>query len=264
MGRALEVVGFRATNPGAGTTAVTANTGDSLTVRNFPETSPAWLRNVWGEEATAGVISVRSPRMHDQVQNLRVRPAANDPVLLLPEEFAQMLYPQDTLTVFLAGGGAEVDAGYLLVYYSDMPGTDARLITPEQALGATVNILTVEVATATSATAGDWSGGTAINATFDLLKANVDYAVLGYMADVRVGAVAIRGPDTGNLRIGGPGTLVHRHETRDYFVEYSKKSGLACVPVINAANKGATFVHLSDPAVSAAVNVDLILAQLAG
>jgi len=264
MGRALEVVGFRATNPGAGTTAVTLGTGDSLTVRNFPETSPTWLRNVWGEEATAGVISVRSPRMHDQVQNLRVRPGANDPFPLLPMEFGQLLYPQDVLTVFLAGGGAEVDTGFLLVDYSDLPGSAGRFITPEQVHGQMTNLLSVEVTTATSATAGDWSGGTAIDATFDLLKANVEYAVLGYLTDVRVGAVAIRGPDTGNMRTGGPGPLAGRWVTADWFVELSKATGLPCIPVVNAANKGATFVHLADPAVGAAVNVVLILAQLAG
>jgi hypothetical protein len=260
MGLAFEVLAGRATNPAA-ITALTANSGDSFAIRSFPFESPAYIEDMWAKSATAGIVRVRSPRLHDNVQGIRFRTIAATSRSFIGDPFQQLLFPQDVLTFELQGGGAETDNGFLGIYYRNLPGTDARLRLWPDIAGRIVNLLTVEVATTTSATVGDWSGGTAINATFDLLQANVDYAVLGYQSDVAVGAVAIRGPDTGNLRIGGPGTT-ESLETRDWFVRISDATGTPHIPVINAANKGATLLFVCDPANAAAVNVDLILAQL--
>lgn len=261
MGQALDTIGGFATNPGATLTAITVSTGDSLTVRSFQFSAPAYLYEAFRQGGSAGVVRVRSPRLHDNVQGIRVRALANDPSPLLGREVNQILYPQDVLIAEITGGGAETDVLALLNYYADLPGVSANLQSWAQVEPNIRNILGVEVACTTSATAGQWSD-TAINATFDLLKANTPYAVLGYEVDTAVCAVAVRGVDTGNLRAGGPGTTT-RIETRDWFIKLSQENGTPAIPVFNAANKGATFVSLLSSATSQATNVNLILAEMA-
>src|SRR5947209_6961709 len=116
MGKALQVLSGRVTNPGATLTALTPDTGDSYTVRSFPfGTATAEILDAWVLGATAGVLRVRSPRLHDQAQGIRLRAQAAAPAPLMPFEANQLLYPQDPLTVELSGGGAEVDLASLLV-----------------------------------------------------------------------------------------------------------------------------------------------------
>lgn len=263
MGAAIELVAGRATNPGATLTGLTFNTGNSGTVRSFPFDSSAWLMNAWAQGATAGTLRIRSPRLHDNVQGIRANYLASDPSPLLGREIAQRLYPQDTLIVEISGGGAETDAACLLVYYPNLPGADARLFTWDQIKPRVRNILTIETQHTTGGTAGQWGGGLALNANFDLLKANVDYAIIGYVASAAVNAVRYTGPDTGNLGVGGPGTTT-RIETRDWFKRISEEESMPAIPVFNAANKGGTTVDLSSTAAGASVTVDTIVAELAG
>lgn len=258
---AYEVLAGRVVNPGAALTALTADTGDSFAVRSFNMGTPAYLDDMWAHEATPGVFRVRSPRLHDNVQGMRYRVPTTAARALLPDEADQILYPQDVLTVELSGGGAETDCGFILAYYTDLPGIAARLATWEQIAPRVASILSNEVAITGAATTGDWSAGTPINTTFDLLKANVDYAVLGYESDTAVGAIALRGPDTGNLRVGGPGGN-EALETRNWFVRQSRSNSRPYIPIINAANKGSTLAFQASASASATINVSFILAEL--
>lgn len=261
MGIAYEVVAGRVTNPGATPTALTANTGDSFTVKNFPMESGAWLEGIWAKAGTSGVIQVRSSKLHDFTQGLRLRHQANEPRNLLPDEAMQRLHPQDNLTVEVSGSAAATDVGLLALYYRDLPGQDQRLAMWEQIQPRILHITAVEVSITAAGTLGDWSAGTAIDATNDLLKANTDYAVLGYHPQNEVAGIALRGPDTGNLRIGGPGS-VEPIETRNWFVDQTRLKNTPHIPVINAANKGGTLAFQVDNAAGAANLVDFILAEL--
>lgn len=261
MGLGAEIITGRVTNPGAVFTAVTPATGDNFTVRNYQFQAAAYVETLWGLEGTAGTVRVRSPRMHDNVQGLRANVTAGTPQPLLPYEVEQPLYPQDTLIVEMTGGAAETDVVSLLNWYADVPGVDARLHTWDEIKPRIKNILTIETAHNTGATLGDYGGGVAINSSFDLLKANTDYAILGYLTSVSVCSVGYRGPDTGNLRIGGPGSN-QRIESRDWFVELSRSSGRPFIPVINSANKAGTTIDLVHNAGAVAVTVDSIVAEL--
>lgn len=263
MPQALEVVTGRAVNPGAGPTALGPNTGDSFQVRSTPDTANPLLLGLWGSAATAGLLQLRSPRMHDPVRGLRyVLPAALQRNLL-PDEANTQMYSQDILTYEIGGGAAETDAGALLFYYPDLGGVAARLASWEQIKPQIAELATVEIAVTGPVTAGDWSAGTAINATNDLLKANADYAILGYQTGTSVCAVGIRGADTGNLRVGGPGPT-ESIETRDWFVSLSKNSGFPLIPVINQANRASTLCHVCHTTAAGTVTVDLVVARLAG
>lgn len=259
---AWEVITGRVTNPGAAFTALTANTNNTFTVRDFPETSMAYLEGMWTQQASAGQFRIRSPRFHDDVQGLALIASASSVRNLLADEIQQRLYPNDPLRVDMTGGAAEVDAGALLINYRDIGGINQRLESWESIKPRIVDLMGQIVAVAGPATSGDWSAGTGISATNDNLKADTDYAVLGYETNAEVLAVALAGTDTGNLKVGGPGPL-EAIETRDWFVSLTKSSGYPAIPVINSNNRGNTLVHVARITAAGTVNVSLILARLA-
>lgn len=260
MPRALQVVSGRVTNPGATITALTPNTGDSFTVKNAQQGSRVQLLNGWAQEATVGVLRVRSPLMHDNAQAVRLR-VTRSAEPLLPYEQVQPLQGQDVLTAELSGGAAETDCASLLVYYSDLGGASARLATFEQVEPLILNLVGLEANLTTGGTAGQYGGGAAINANFDILQRTRDYALLGYLVDTTVCTVGITGPDTSNLRLGGPG-IAEPIITRTWFVDVAQRYGIPAVPILNAANVGATQIDLVATQTATAVNVTLMLAEL--
>lgn len=262
MGKGAEIVGFRATNPGAGPTAATVNSGNSFTVRAAGDNSRVVLENLWYQAATTGFVQVRSPRLHDNVRALRLRTLAGATRAEMGDAAEQLLYSQDNLTVELSGGGAETDSGGLLVWYDDLPGIDANYGSWDQIKSQIVNLLTVDIALTTSATVGDWPAGSALNTGSDLLRANTRYALLGYVLDVQVASFAVQGPDTGNLRFGGPGST-EAIDTRDWFQTLSEVTGRPMIPIINSQNKAGTLIFAAGNQNAAAVNADLIFGQLA-
>jgi hypothetical protein len=264
VGIALEIINAFATNPGAGPglVATTLFGGDTAAVRNFNSPSRAFLEQIWATEATAGVVRIRSPRLHDNVQNLRYRTIAAQNRELLPEQAEQLLYAQDLLIAELFGGAAESDGMAWMNYYEDLPGTSARLSTWSAIQPRIVNLVTVEVAIGGGAAIGTYATSVALNATFDLLQANTDYALLGYMCDAAGLSIGIRGPDTGNLRVGGPMTT-ERLVTWDWFLRQDRLDpNKGWIPIINSANKGATLLDNAQVVAGVATNVTLNLAQL--
>lgn len=260
MGVAIDTVHGFATNPGATITACTVSPGDSFTVRNAKYSSPVFLEGLWRGGATAGVARLRSPLLHDNLQALRFRGLAADASRLTPYDFAQPLEPQDNLTVEVSGGAAESDDVTYSVWYGDLPGSAAILKTPGDVLGSVEQYLGNEVAVTSSATIGTWVD-TAVNATNDTLKGNRYYAVLGFLSDTLLSAIAIKGPATNNFRVGGGGAT-QRIETRDFFVREAEKTGRPHIPVFNSADKTGTFVSVVDKAASVSANVTLILGLL--
>lgn len=257
---AVEVIAGRATNPAA-FTVVTANANNTFAIRSHPTEGTAFLEEIWTQQATAGEVRITSPRIHDVQVGIRMRAPAASVRRLLPEEARQVVFSQDDLTVEIQGGAAETDAVALLMYYADLPGIAARLVMWEEIAGRIESLHGFPVAVAGPTVAGDWSTGTPLDTTVDVLKANRDYAILGYGLDAESLAVAIAGSDTGNLRVGGPGPL-RPDETRDFFVSQSKRSGTPHIPVINAANSAGTLVHVARIVTGGTVNVTLLTALL--
>lgn len=260
MGLAMEIITGKATNP-ASYTAVTMATGDSATVRNFPNPDTAYFLNAWALGATKGNIRVRSPRMHDNVQGIKASFAAATPVPVFDERMCELLYAQDSLTIEIQDAGTETDMLSMLMFYKDLPGTNARLYNWAEVRPRVVHVMGTEVDITTGSTAGDYGGATAINATFDQFKANTDYAILGYVTDTAMLSVGVRSADFGNLRVGGPGTN-NKIDTRNWFTRLADTTNLPTVPVFNAANKSNTLVDVVHNATGTSVTVTLLCAQL--
>jgi len=260
MGLALDVISTRVANSGAAFTATTAAPGDTLTVRNFADTAQSNLINLIRRGATSGSARVRSPLLHDNVRGIAITSGQTPTIFALPRELSQRLFAQDTLIVEVTGGAAETDLVLLVLYYTDLLGVAARLHMRGDIEGNIDNIKPVTVAVTNSATIGNWTD-TVITTTEDLLHANTDYAVLGFMTDTAQAFVAVKGQDTGNLRVGGPGTT-QVEDTADYFIAQGIYHNIPYIPVINSANKNGTFVSTCDSVASSTANVTLVLAEL--
>lgn len=259
MGLAIDTNLGQVTNSAALTTVTTAP-GDTFVVRNFQSSAQARLENIIVKGGQVTTARVLSPMFHDNVRGLTVLSAQAPTQYTLPREIGQPLTPQDTLSVQLNSGAANSSVVALQNYYSDLPGAAARLHTWGDIMGLVKSIKPVEVDVVSSATIGAWSD-TVVTTTENLLHANTDYALLGYAVDVACAVVGIKGPDTANLRVCGPGTVL-QDTTANYFAELSDYHSAPHIPVINSANAGSTFVSVADNAASTAVKVQLIFAEL--
>ena len=263
MGRAIELLSGYVTAPSTTNTALTMNAGNTLQIRNAVEGSDIRLIGAWTKNQTAGVLRILSPRLHDNVQNMRFfAPIGANYPQYLPQN-PQKLVSQDTLTVTLSGSATagDLEIASLLVEYEDLPGVNARFLTTEELLSRTVNIMTVENTLATG-TAGGNSGQEAINAEYDLMKANTDYALMGYTTSVVGGNIRWQGADLGNLGIGGPCPTLSLDMTRNWFVDMSNRLGRACIPVFNSANKAGILIDASQDENGVDILVTSIFAEL--
>lgn len=238
-----EVLTGFVTAPSSTLTALTMGTGDTLTIRKSekPKLLSPWA-DVQG--ASGGVLRIRSVLMHDAVQGVRLQVSTNTLRPQWPTGLFQPLQPQDVLTAELSGSavGGQIETAVLPVHYDVLPGSEGRFVDEVALRDRAVQPEVVENTLALG-TAGGYSGSEAINAEFDNYKAETDYAIVGGELAVNQAAlIALRGPDTANLRVGYPGcaTDAFAETTPYWFIELTRQYGLAMIPVINAANKAAT------------------------
>jgi hypothetical protein len=264
MGLAMELITGFVTAPGATLTAVTLASGNSLGVRNAPFDQRVWLLNGWSDHQAAGIVRLRSPKLHDNVQGIRWRSVISEVQPILPYRMHQLLIPQDQLILEVSGSAVagDIETACLLVYYENLPGTDARFTNPDDVDARTASIVTVETSH-TAGAAGGYSGQVALNSSFDLLKANEDYALLGYQVNAECAAVRIQGADTGNLGVGGPGSDTDKHLTRHWFEILSRDYGMNMIPVFNSANKAGILCDVATDENAGTFVVSWIFAELA-
>lgn len=263
MGHALQLNTGYALNPSSTFTAITMNAGEYSTVNAFDPSKRAVLFAPFSPGATAGVARIRSPRLHDFAQGIRMQRGAAVFEPLLTIAAMQPVYPADALTLEVTGGASETDMLGWLQFFEDLPGIQARLAAWADISSRIRNVLGVEVDTTSGGTAGQYGTARALNFSFDTLKASTDYAILGYEVSAKVGVVCIYGPDTGNQHVGGPGMITPNWLTTNWFKKLSDETGYPCIPIMNANNRGSTYVETADVAASTTCNVTVILAELA-
>jgi hypothetical protein len=260
---ALDTITSTGTAIGAALAATTIAAGDSFQVKNAAPSADVLLLNFWADVQVAGMARIRTPKGHDNVDMIRTRTAIGIVKPLMPLGAPQRLYPQDVEIVELAGSAVagDVESVVQQVWYSDLPGQNARLFTWDEIKAKIRNMLTVRLAITQGTTAG-YNGARAINADVDLLKANQDYAVLGMTTDVECAALCLRGPDTANLRVSVPGEPDLWEDTAWWFRMLSMHYGLKTIPVINSANKGGTLIDAVNDENGGTSNVTIYLAEL--
>jgi len=266
FGPALDTVTATGTAIGAALAALTINAGDSFTIKNASLSSDVWLLNFWVDAQLAGIVRIRSPKFHDNTDAIRSRTRVNCLEPLLPWGFPQRLTPQDTEIVELQGSvtAGDIESVVQVIYYADLPVQAGRFLTYDAARQRMANFFGNRLAITVGSTAA-YTGARAINADQDLLKANTDYAVFGLTSDLRVSAICLRGPDTGNLRVSVPGAadvLGAMKYGADWFRWLSIGYNIPLIPIINSANKGATQIDVVGDENAGTSNVTLWLAEL--
>jgi hypothetical protein len=262
---AIELLTGFVTAPSTTFTALTMASGNSLTIRNTAVDALILLAQAWAVNQTAGNLRIRSPQLHDNVQGLRLRVNASEGDPLLPKRPFQVLQTQDTLVAELTGSATagDIEQASMLIYYESLPGIEARLITPDELRDRIVNLVTVENSLALG-TAGGYSGEEALNAEFDLLRANTDYAIIGYHVSAQCCCVRWRGIDFGNLGVGGPGNELDAELTRSWFVDLAMNLDRAAIPVFNSANVAGVLVDGAQDEDGVDTVLTTILAELSG
>lgn len=243
-----------------------AGTQQTLAVRATNGSATAILDSVWANTVTPAALSIRSPRLHDNTKGILLECNDTTQAPLVDEFFDQVLYSQDSLTLGLtfpaAPGAGVLESIAYNVYYNDLPGIAGNFRTWAAVQPNIIEYVGVQTSPTSAATNGSWGNGVAINSTFDLLKANQLYAVLGYQVSAPVTAVALQGPDIGNLLVGGPGSTLPI-ETRSWFARQSVANNRAYIPVINSANKSSTLANVCSGTAATQYTVTWNLARLA-
>jgi hypothetical protein len=263
VGVAIDTIGTfvtaGATNPTSLKT-VTVSTGDSLQVRSFPAANQAWLEQLFYEGATKGKVRVESPLFHDNVTGITLASADTSSNWMMGQYLRQPVRTTDTLAAFASAAAGASGILALSIYYQNLPSSNARLANWGDISGVIKSIKGLEVDVTTSGTIGTWQD-TAINTTDKQLHANTDYAVIGYEIDAAVAVVGVKGNETGNLRVCGPGVAT-TIPTPSYFADLAQKLGTPHIPVFNSNNQGAYFVSTLANVASVASKVYLLLAEL--
>ena len=263
MGLAIDTVAYdvhNAATTAIGLTTATQPSGDPAQIRSFKDGAYAYLENVYLQGTAPRRVRLISPRLHDNVTGINFQANESPAEFLLPTEAMVPLYSVDTLTVQMDAAASSDTVSALLNYYTDAPGLSADLRPWSQIKPRVLSVKPVEVDVTGSATIGAWAD-TVITTTENQLKANYEYAVLGFEASAAFCAVGIKGPATSNLRVCVPGAAPTLRLT-DYFVELERLTGRPHIPVFQANDRGATFVSVLANTASPAGNVYMICAWL--
>ena len=260
MPRAIQTQAGIFTAGAAGTGVAVPAPGDSFAVAAFNPSSTAAIANVWASGASTDWVRIRSPRLHDANQGLRLFVGGTLRRALLPWELYEQIFPADTPIVEIDETAAATGGIAVTYEYQDLSGASPRLAMPSEVLPRIVHTSGVEV-DVTSGAIGVWGASANINSVFDNFEAGADYALLGYTCSVACLSLAITGKDTGNLKIGMPGDA-DPIWTHDWFLRASELSQAPFIPIIAANNKGSTFLQAVDVAAATATKVTLLLAQL--
>jgi len=258
---AFEVIATKYKEAGAAFKECTPATGQTLAVRTTPEGTDVHLCQIWGDNKEGGEARVRSPRMHDNVQGIRLRVPKENNEILLPYDVKEKLYNQDILTVETTGEGAFYQMVCLLNYYSQLPGSEGAFKTWAEVLPRIKQYMSVPVQVKTGAEQGQWGVAKALNSVADQFKRPYEYAILGYLIDTACCAIGIHGTDIGELRCGGPG-VVKPDLTQEWFIRLSEETQSAAIPTFQAANVPTIQVEAVQAAAEATRNITFLCAQL--
>lgn len=259
MPRVIQTVAGFYTAVGAGTDVATPANGDSFNVSDFKNGS-AWLEQLNASGNAVDWVRVRSPRLHDANQGLRMWVGANPRRPLLPWGSNQQMFAGDQPTVEIDFTGAG-SGGILATYsYDDLNNNAARLANWADISGRIDQIAGFEVDLA-GAAIGQWSAGVTPVTFQNNAKARRDYAWLGYTLSVQCLGIRLTGADTGNFGIGGPGDA-DALQTSQYFQNAAMSSGRPFIPIISADNMLGTILQNVDIAANTATKVTMILALL--
>jgi hypothetical protein len=251
---------------------LTANSGDSLAIANFVNQG-ARIVKMWGIDSDAvaelALTDSRWESVHDPQYGVRFNIPALIPggaavvgshdLLDLPSTIP--VFPGDTLTMTVTTSGSDDIMVSWLTEYDDLPGTFGQFASWETVQALRETTIGLRCAPVASATAGLYGTARALNADDTRLSGGKYYAVLGWTLQTVACTVTIKGPSTGNNRVGLPGGALTLDTTMG-FVEASRQFGKPLIPVLNGYDAANYFMECADGEASTSPKVDLFMYQL--
>jgi len=264
MGKSLQIISGHVTFTNTVPFPLVMNSGDVLQTPDTKGAGAFFLNAGARIQVGPGVLRIRGSAINDGQNGYNPHLQNTYPNPLFPWGWSLKLYDNDLPEVHLSATDAagDISIAWLLRFCNYQAGIDANLITSHE-LAASVNgkIITV-TNTLNLLASGDYTGEQAINNTQSHLKSGRKYALLGYLVTGNNCAlIGWRSPDTGNLRIGGPGTL-DAFETRDFFVRMSNATRLPTIGVFEMTNQAALRIDGVQDENGADPTVDSIFAEL--
>lgn len=258
-----ELLSWSATAPGAAGVAATPLVGDSLTIKNNRSAKGPIIIAAWFLQQAAGFQQITFPSGHDTTRGFRAGARIADSTRRLGRGVGLPITAQEQMTITVAGSATagDVELGHALVHYPDLPGVQNRAIKWTE-LDQRFEKLTTVYSSVTSTGPG-YSGSELITTDSDLLMANREYAILGGETNASgASAVTIIGPDTGNVRVGFPGSTVSNSATDDFFCDLARVWDSPQIPVISSGNKSNTYIGIASDENTPTVLITLFLALL--
>ena len=274
MPHALVLTTASKANTTGGTFAdtLTANSGDSLAVSNFVN-GGAKVVKAWGIDsdsvAELAWTNSRFDSVHDPQYGVRFNIPALvpggaavvgshdliDPPVTLP------MYPGDTNVLTVTSTAADDLIVTYLTEYDDLPGTFGQFCSWETAQALRETSIGLRCAPVASGTPGLYGTARALNADDTRLTGGKYYAVLGWTLQTVCTTITLKGPSTGNNRVGLPGGALTL-DTMYGFVELSRMFHQPLIPVLNGYDAASYFLEAADGEASTSPKVDLFMYQL--
>lgn len=245
---------------GAGTNAAAAVSPDTFTVQASEGEGRIVLAQAWAKGTTTDFIRVRDPRIHDNQQGIRLQVGTTALRPLLHWGTDIQLYPAQVPTVETDVTGAGASGVCLMYEYFDLAGMDQALASWDDVRPRIETLSGTEV-DITSGAAGAYGTAVAFQGTFDNIYRDRLYALLGYTVNVACLDIGLYGPFSSNFVFGVPGDPDPVF-TQNWFIQMSRLTGRATIPLIAGNAITATFAKAVDTAAATAVHLSLKLALL--
>lgn len=260
---ALEMLCGQVTAPGATLTALTPLAGNSFQIRYAKDAEIFLLHSSNVGRTTPGRARISSPWLHDNVNPINFGLLGGSQANVTYFGKTQKLVEGDLLVYEQSGSAVvgEIQTGALLLYYSDLPGSNGNYITSEEFRAKALNAKTIRRNLGVAAGSG-YSGAANIVVNENLLKAGKNYAILGYTGTFVNEHIRIYGPCTANFGIGLPLLSPLSRSLQRGFYDMAEDTGLPCIPVFNADDRFNTFVDCTIDDTTVPFYIDILCFEL--
>jgi len=251
---------------------LTANSGDSLAIANFVN-GGARIVKMWGLDSDSvmelALTDSRFDSVHDPQFGVRFNMAALIPggaAVVGSHDFIDPpsnipVYAGDTLTFTVTTTAADDAIVTWLTEYDDLPGTFGQFASWETVQALRETTIGLRCAPVASGTPGAYGTARALNADDTRLTGGKYYAVLGWTLQTVATTITLKGPSTGNNRVGLPGGALTLDTTMG-FVELSRQFNKPLIPILNGYDAASYFLEVADGEASTSPKVDLFMYQL--
>jgi hypothetical protein len=251
---------------------LSANSGDSLAVSNFVN-GGARVVKAWGIDSDSVAELAWTNSRFDSVHDPQYGVRMNIPALipggaavvgshdLIDAPSSIPMFAGDTNVLTVTTTAADDVIVTYLTEYDDLPGTFGQFASWETVQALRETTIGLRCAPVASGTPGLYGTARALNADDTRLTGNKYYAVLGWTLQTVATTITLKGPSTGNNRVGLPGGALTL-DTMMGFVELSKQFGKPLIPILNGYDAASYFLEAADGEASTSPKVDLFMYQL--